>query len=116
MSKSSKFLGNTIILSIGTIGAKLIQYLLLPYYTNILTTSEYGIVDNLQNMTTLFVPIVSLTISEGVFRYALDNSYQKEKVFSNGMFINICGVIFSLIAGGIVWGASENSSMKLYFA
>ena len=102
MSKSSNFLGNTIILSIGTLGAKLVQYLLLPYYTNILSTAEYGIVDNLQNTTTLLIPIVSLTISEGVFRYALDKNYDKEKVFSSGMIINIWGAVMAVLLSGFI--------------
>lgn len=116
MSKSSNFLGNTIILSIGTLGAKLVQYLLLPYYTNILSTSEYGIVDNLQNFTTLLVPIVSLTISEGVFRYALDKNYEKAKVFSNGMMINIIGAIVAMVLSIFVGIIVKSEELRIYIA
>lgn len=116
MSKSSNFLGNTIILSIGTLGAKFVQYLLLPYYTNILNTAEYGVVDNLQNITTLLVPIVSLTISEGVFRYALDKNYEKEKVFSTGMMINIIGAIVAIILSSVLGVFIKSEEVRIYIA
>lgn len=114
MSKSSKFLGNTIILSIGTIGAKLIQYLLLPYYTNILSTAEYGTVDNLQNITTLLVPIISLTISEGVFRYALDTNYRKNVVFSNGIIINLIGAVVALVISVLMGSLVTDEELRVY--
>lgn len=114
MSKSSKFLGNTIILSVGTIGAKLIQYLLLPYYTNILSTAEYGTVDNLQNITTLLVPIISLTISEGVFRYALDTNYRKNVVFSNGIIINLIGAVIALVISVLMGSVVTDQELRVY--
>lgn len=114
MSKSSKFLGNTLILSVGTIGAKLIQYLLLPYYTNILSTTEYGIVDNLQNITTLLVPIISLTISEGVFRYALDTNYRKDVIFSNGIIINIIGAVAAFAISVLLGGVVTDEELRIY--
>ena len=114
MSKSSKFLGNTIILSVGTIGAKLIQYLLLPYYTNILSTAEYGTVDNLQNITTLLVPIISLTISEGVFRYALDTNYRKNVVFSNGIIINLIGAVIALVISVLMGSVVQDEELRVY--
>ncbi len=36
---------DAIIFGIGTIGSKLIMFLLLPIYTNALTSEEYGIAD-----------------------------------------------------------------------
>jgi len=36
---------NTIILMIGTMGSGIISFLMLPFYANILSTTEYGIID-----------------------------------------------------------------------
>lgn len=96
MNRSSKLVSNTLILSLGTVGSKMIQYLLLPYYTNILNTAEYGIVDNLQNIASLLIPVVSMTISEAIFRYAMDKHYNPKAVFSNGNIINILCTIAAL--------------------
>ena len=36
---------NTIIFTLGNFGSKLISFFLIPLYTNVLTTTEYGVVD-----------------------------------------------------------------------
>lgn len=114
MGKSSKFVSNTIILSIGTVAAKMIQYLLLPYYTNVLNTSQYGIVDNLQNIATLLIPIISMTISESIFRYAMDNSYEKKKVFSNGIIIDMIGMLMAIVFVGVSLLFIDDNKLKNY--
>lgn len=42
MNKTKKLISNTFIFALGTLGSKLLQYLLLPYYTALLSTYEYG--------------------------------------------------------------------------
>lgn len=47
------------------------QFFLVPLYTNILTTSEYGVVDLINTVCTVLAPILILNISEAVMRFAL---------------------------------------------
>ncbi len=116
MNRSSKFVSNTLILSLGTVGSKMIQYLLLPYYTNVLNTAEYGIVDNLQNIASLLIPIVSMTISEAIFRYAMDKQYDPKTVFSNGNIINlICAAIAIGISLLMIPFIQEENTLQYLF-
>ena len=72
MSKGKQLLKNTIIVTIGKISTQLITFLLLPVYTAILTKEEYGVVDLLNTLVGLFLPIVTLQVEQGLFRYLID--------------------------------------------
>ena len=65
MNKYNKLFKNSIIFAIGNFGSKIINLILVPFYTFYLTTNQYGKVDLLSTMVTLFVPIISISISEG---------------------------------------------------
>ncbi|MDN3185221.1 lipopolysaccharide biosynthesis protein [Enterococcus faecalis] len=84
-------LTNTIVFGIGNIGTKLIGILLLPFYTSILTTAEYGIADIYTNTINLMLPIVSFSIYDAVLRYTLDEIEHKEKILANGFKITLLG-------------------------
>ena len=51
---------NTGIIAIGQISTKIVNFLLLPLYTALLTTQEYGLVDILSTYSALIVVIVGL--------------------------------------------------------
>lgn len=63
---------NAGILAIGNFTTKLLNFFLIPLYTATLTTTEYGEFDLLNTTIGLLVPIFTLNVFEGVFRYALD--------------------------------------------
>lgn len=79
MSKGKDLAQNTVIVSIGKICTQLITFFLLPVYTAVLTNEEYGVVDLLNTLTSLLLPIVTLQIEQGVFRYLLDCRENKEQ-------------------------------------
>lgn len=79
MNQYKKLFNDSLILAIGSFGSKLITFFLVGFYTYYLTTSEYGTADLLLNSINLALPIVSLSISEGVLRFVLDSSLEQEK-------------------------------------
>ena len=72
MSKGKDLAKNTAIVSIGKICTQLITFFLLPVYTAVLSNEEYGVVDLLNTLTSLLLPIATLQIEQGIFRYLLD--------------------------------------------
>ena len=70
--RKKQFAKNTIILSIGTFGSKVFTFFLLPLYTAVLATEDYGNVDVLQSVIQLLVPIATLQLSVAVFRFLID--------------------------------------------
>lgn len=85
MNKEKLLLKNTAIVTFGKICTQLITFLLLPVYTAVLTNEEYGIVDLLNTLVSLFIPIVTLQIEQGVFRFLIDcrdNEKEQKKIIS----------------------------------
>lgn len=99
MSKEKKLVKNMIIYTIGNLGSKLISFFLLPFYTYYLTTKDYGTYDFITTIIALLVPIISLQLSDGVYRYILDSKSEKEKTYtiSSTFAILICMIFISTI-------------------
>ena len=101
MQKSgTDFINNTLILFIGRICTKLIQFCLLPLYTSILTTSEYGTVDLISAYVTILVVLVNLQLEQAIFRYLAEerqNDENKDIVITNVMFISFLQIILFTI-------------------
>ena len=91
MNREKKLLKNTLILTIGNICTKLITFFLLPLYTSVLSTEEYGVVDLLSTLVSLLLPIVTLQIEQGTFRNLIDireDEKQKKYIISTS-FISV---------------------------
>ena len=60
---------NTGIIAIGTLCSKIVSFFLLPLYTSVLTTDDFGTVDVLQTVASLALPFITLELSSAVFRF-----------------------------------------------
>ncbi|MDD2494374.1 MAG: polysaccharide biosynthesis C-terminal domain-containing protein [Tissierellia bacterium] len=97
MNKYKKLITNTIIFGIGTFGSKVLVFLLMPLYTRVLSSTDYGVVDLIIQTSNLLIPIVSLGIANGVIRFGLDRSIRKSEVFSVGLAVILTGFAIFLI-------------------
>ena len=97
MNQKKELIKNTIIISIGKFSTQLVSFLLLPLYTSLLTTSEYGQYDFLNTISIFLFFFVTLLMEEGMFRFLIDakNDKDKREIFSATM-------IFSLLSF-LVW-------------
>ncbi len=59
------------IFGLGSIGSKLILFLLVPLYTNYMTDAEYGISDLVFTTAQLVAPFLSVVIFDAVTRFGL---------------------------------------------
>ena len=85
-SGKKKYLAKNIgFLTIGQFGTKILNFLLVPLYTNILTTSEYGVYDLVHASVGILVPILTINIWEAVLRFSLEETIDKASVFSLGL-------------------------------
>ena len=100
MSKREENLAkNTLLFAIGNFGSKLLQIILVPFYTRFMTDAQYGTVDLLQAIVSLLIPVASLTIAESVFRYAMDKKCDKTSVLSVGIVITAIGSVILCLGG-----------------
>ena len=95
-SQRGKYLlKNSILFALGNFGTKIISFFLVPVYTNILTTSQYGTVDLIYTVGTVLVPLLTLNIGEAIMRFALDIDADQNAIMSTGF----TGLVFCLIIG-----------------
>lgn len=88
---------NTIFFTIGNFGSKIISFLLVPLYTNVLSTEEYGNGDLITTLCGVLAPILILNISESVMRFQLDKDANKNDVFRIGIRIFIISIFLGII-------------------
>lgn len=81
-SKQSYLAKNVLLFSISSFVPKILSVILIPLYTNYLTTAEYGVSDLIVTTVSLVLPIFTLDIQDAVMRFALDKKYDKRDVFS----------------------------------
>ncbi len=99
MNKYKTLVSNTALISLGTIGSKLLVFFMVRFYTGYLTTAEFGTADIITQTCNLLLPIISLGITNGVFRFAIDSNHDKKSVFSAGLYtITLGGLLFLIIA------------------
>lgn len=99
MDKYRKLLSNTLILTIGTFASKLLVYFLMPLYTAILSTEQYGTADLITNAANLLIPFCCIGITHGVFRFTADKAENNRVIFSSGICVLlISSAIFLLVS------------------
>ncbi len=107
-SREKQFAKNTLILSIGTLGSKIFTFLLLPLYTAVLATEDYGNVDVLQTVIQLAVPIITLQLSNAVFRFIIEQKTLagKKEIVTNAVFVVVLNTAIGvavIIGINLIW-------------
>ncbi len=89
---------NTALFAINSFATKIIVFILVPIYTNVLSTSEYGVVDLVTTLGTIIVPIMMININEAVQRFCLDEDSDENAIMSVG----ISTLVFSFVIGLLI--------------
>lgn len=91
MNRYKKLASNTVILGMGTFASKLLVFLLMPFYTAMLSTAEYSMAELIASTANLMIPIFCVGISQGIFRFAADRESDKAAVFSSSAALLLGG-------------------------
>lgn len=118
MSREKQLVKNTAIVAVGKICTQFISFFLLPLYTAMLTTAEYGTVDLLNTYVSLLIPIITFQIEQAIFRFLIDvrnDEQEQKKLISTTFFIAIIQSVLFLI---IYFFIAEfiNNSYKYFLA
>lgn len=98
MKERRKFLfKNMGILTISNFSSKILVFLLVPLYTSVLSTTEYGTYDFIISTVGLLYPILTLNIADAVMRFTMDETYSSKKVISVGIkYVSISFIIMTM--------------------
>lgn len=91
-------------LAIGGVSTKIINFLLIPLYTAMISVEEYGSIDLLVTISTLLTAIVSFQMYEAIFKFVTverENFHKVKRTLSNIFFFSmvIC-VVFGVVCVG----------------
>ena len=77
--------GNIALFSVSNFVTKILVFLLVPLYTDVLTTSEYGIADIMQVTLLLLVPALTLNIGEAALRFGIEETDRRGSILRIGL-------------------------------
>lgn len=84
-SKYTYLIKNTGILTISSFSSRILVFLLVPLYTSILSTAEYGTYDLSITTIQLLLPIFTVNIYDAVMRFFMDGNYSRKEVSAVGL-------------------------------
>lgn len=85
--------GNIIVLGIGQFGSKMLVYVMLNFYTSMLDKAAYGDLTNIINAASIFISVFTLSIADGVLRFALEKKNDGKGVLSIGVNVAVIGMV-----------------------
>lgn len=80
MNRYKYLLKNIGLLTLSSFATKLLSFFLVPLYTNILTTTEYGTYDLFNTTIGVLLPILTLNIQEAVMRFSIDSKCNRKSI------------------------------------
>ncbi len=81
-------------------------FVLIPFYTAVLTTEDFGTADLITTTVSLLLPIFTLLISETAIRFALDQTEDRAQIYSIGLYSYVISNVVSiavLVFGSTLW-------------
>ena len=102
------------LLTISNFSSKLLSFLLVPLYTSVLTTKDYGIYDIFNTTIMLLIPILTMGIIESVLRFPLENRENSEVIYLVGLKHVLRGFFILIIVCGINYVYTFSDTLLKY--
>lgn len=95
-----QLLSDTAIYGLSTILARVINFALVPLYSRVLLTSQYGVVTEFMSYIAVLQVVLILGLETGCFRYASKEGVDKRTVFSMAFFtvLSLCVLFMGAIS------------------
>ncbi|MST82531.1 lipopolysaccharide biosynthesis protein [Bilifractor porci] len=110
-----KYLAKNIgLLTLSNFATKLLSFFLVPLYTSILTTADYGIYDLFNTTVGVLLPILTLNVQEGMLRFAMEKDYNREAIVTVGIRHLLIGSAITAVGLGVNGIFGVSSMLKTY--
>ena len=93
MGKYKDLLVNTGLFAFTQVATKLIAFFLVPLYTAYMSTADFGVTDMSATVVSMALPLVTLSVSDAVLRFAIDDKANRDRYISLGLVV----VLFSIV-------------------
>lgn len=110
-----KYLSKNIALfSVSNFVTKILVFLLVPFYTNVLTTYEYGIADIIQVTLLLLVPMLTMNIGEAALRFGIEHSDKRGSILKIGIKYLLRSYVYVFVLCSVVFIFVKGSDIRWY--
>lgn len=117
MNKYKKILYNSFVFAIGNFGSRFISLFMVPVYTFILSTKDYGKVDLLTNTVSLLLPFITLALDQAVVRFTMKQDKQLGIYLTSALYL-FFGLfsLFTLVLFPVLkWFSIFQDSLSYFF-
>ena len=97
MGKYRYLFKNVGLMAVGQFGSRMLSFFLVPLYTSVLSTADYGTFDLYSTIVQLLVPVLSLNIYDAMLRFSLDGKEDIRQVHAIGASVFFAGVLTLLV-------------------
>lgn len=111
MGSYKKLARNSFLFFLANFGSKILTFIIVPYYTYVLTTKEYGTVDIVVSTVALVSPVVTFGMNDIITLFLVREEYSEKKIFTNSFFVLLVGNVIVCILFPLI---SSIESMKDY--
>lgn len=118
MNKYKYLFKNIGLLTLSNFATKLLSFFLVPLYTSVLTTGQYGTYDLFNTTIGVLIPILTLNILDAVLRFGMDKAYDKDAIVTLGtkwLGISTLFITLILIANHFITVIPILEKYKFYF-
>lgn len=101
--KAKSLAKNTLLFTISSFGTKLLTFFLIPLYTSVLSTEDYGVADLISVTAAFLMYILTMDIKSSVLRFAIDKNNNQEGILLYGFKILFLGSALLAVGIGVIW-------------
>lgn len=102
MSTIKKLASQTAVYGLSSIVGRLLNYLLIPIYTNVFLPAEYGVVTELYSYVAFFAVLMTYGMETAFFRFIQKDNLEVKKVYST-ILISILSTAFIFLIVGFIF-------------
>lgn len=118
MGKYKYLIKNIGLLTVSNFTTKLLIFLLVPLYTSVLSTEQYGIYDLFNTTVGVLIPIMTLNIQDAAVRFSIDENSNRKAIVTIGfrfVFIGVMIVTMCLMLNDLQDFSVLGSKYGIYF-
>lgn len=91
MGRGKGLLVNIGVFALNTVALKIVSFIMVPLYTTYLSQAEFGITDMAITVTSLLMPLATLSIADAVVRYCVENERDRGGYVLVGLAVVLLG-------------------------
>lgn len=97
MNRGQKFIKKTFIYTIGSFGSKFLSFIMLPLYTYLISSADYGLYDLITTTITLLIPLVTLQTQEAIITGMISDDVDNTQIIRSTFAILVFNSMITVI-------------------